>query len=240
MQRLASLAVAIVVVSSQAVTFSQSRTPASATHISKADIEAVLKHVGPEGGSTDRQIKVVDMGKYNVGVGVIHRGPTKPGAPVGGIGHSQVTEVYYVLSGSGTFISGGTVLNRKEQAADSEIVRLAVGPSFSGSFQGGNPSGVGGRRDHHPARRHARVHRGQRRSDVSHGSPRRRPRAPFRVRPSSAEEVTGSPRGDFRNKFLELLRPQYFRLVFSVLLPLVSRAFCTRTTPDPSSLRPTR
>ena len=142
MQRLATWAVAVLVVSSQAITFSQSRTPTSSTHISKADIEAVLTHVGSEGGGTDRQIKVVDMGQYNVGVGVIHRGPTRPGAPVTGIGHSQVTEVYYVLSGAGTFISGGPVLNRKEQSADSEIVRVAVGPSFGGTFQGGDTRAV--------------------------------------------------------------------------------------------------
>ena len=69
-------------------------------------------------------------------MGVLHRGPTKPGAGASGIAHSQVTEIYYVISGSGTFISGGKVVNRKDQAADAEVVRLAVGPSFNGTFEG--------------------------------------------------------------------------------------------------------
>jgi mannose-6-phosphate isomerase-like protein (cupin superfamily) len=137
MQRLSLWVVAIVIVSSQGITFSQSRIPTSSSFITKAEIASVLKHVGSEGAGTDRQIKVVDMGKYNVGVGVLHRGPTTPSTAISGIGHSQVSEIYYVISGSGTFISGGRVANRREQAADAEIVRLAVGPSFSGVFEGG-------------------------------------------------------------------------------------------------------
>ena len=65
--------------------------PAPVTAISKADIAAVLQHKGAEGAGVDRQMKVVDLGKYNLAVGILRRGPTKPGAPVGAITHSQVT-----------------------------------------------------------------------------------------------------------------------------------------------------
>lgn len=110
--------------------------PTEATDVTKADIEAVLKH--PEGGG-DRQIKVVDMGKYNVAVGVLHRNAVKPSATgtVNGIAHTEVTEVYYITSGAGTLVTGGTLLNPKPLAADAEVVRLAVGPSVNGTFQGG-------------------------------------------------------------------------------------------------------
>jgi mannose-6-phosphate isomerase-like protein (cupin superfamily) len=118
-------------------TSSQSRTPPTeATDVTKTEIEAVLKH--PEGGG-DRQIKVVDMGKYNVGVGVLHRNAIKPSATgtVNGIAHTQVTEVYYITSGSGTLVTGGTILNAKPLASDAEVVKVAVGPSVNGTFQGG-------------------------------------------------------------------------------------------------------
>jgi mannose-6-phosphate isomerase-like protein (cupin superfamily) len=131
------LTFALGILVSQAVTYSQSRVADASTFIAKADIDKVVRYVGAESGATDRQIKVVDMGKYNIGVGVLHREATTPNAPVVGIGHSQVTEVYYVISGAGTFISGARVNNRREQPADAEIVRLAVGPSFTGSFDGG-------------------------------------------------------------------------------------------------------
>jgi mannose-6-phosphate isomerase-like protein (cupin superfamily) len=108
------------------------KPPVIATDITAADVQAVVKH--PTGGG-DRLIKAVDMGTYNVGVGVLHRGPTKPGAPVGAIMHEKITEVYYVVSGSGTLLTGGVVENPRPAAADSEIVRVAVGPSVQGTFK---------------------------------------------------------------------------------------------------------
>jgi mannose-6-phosphate isomerase-like protein (cupin superfamily) len=103
-----------------------------ATDIKAADIQAVV--AAPTGGA-DRQIKVVDIGTHNVAVGVLRRGKTMPGAPVGAINHEQVTEVYYVISGSGTLLTGGTVDNAKAAPADSEIVTTAVGPSNNGVFR---------------------------------------------------------------------------------------------------------
>jgi mannose-6-phosphate isomerase-like protein (cupin superfamily) len=107
------------------------RPPVIATDITAAEIQAVIKH--PTGGG-DRLITAVDMGGYNVGVGVLRRGPTKPGAPVGAINHTKITEVYYIISGEGTLLTGGTVSNPRAAAADSEIVRVAVGPSNQGTF----------------------------------------------------------------------------------------------------------
>jgi mannose-6-phosphate isomerase-like protein (cupin superfamily) len=110
----------------------QAGPPAIATDITAAEIRAVIDH--PTGGA-DRLIKAVDMGRYNVGVGVLKRGPTKPGAPVGAINHTNITEVYYIISGSGTMLTGGVVVDVKAAAADSEIVRVAVGPSNQGTFK---------------------------------------------------------------------------------------------------------
>lgn len=121
------------------VTYTQSR-PAheAATYITRAEIEAVRKHTGPTGVGIDRQIKVVDLGDYNVGVGVLHRDAVKPAAgPVGGIAHTEVTEVYYVVSGSGLLVTGSAMSGSKPLPAEAEVVRVAVGPSVTGVFQGG-------------------------------------------------------------------------------------------------------
>jgi quercetin dioxygenase-like cupin family protein len=110
--------------------------PPPAVDVLKADIDAVL--AAPEGGA-DRQIKVVDVGKLNVGVGVLRQGKrsTPPGQPIAGISHAQVTEVYYVLSGEGTLITGTEVTNAAPFAPDSEVVQVAVGPSTRATFVGG-------------------------------------------------------------------------------------------------------
>lgn len=115
----------------------QSKT-APVVGITAAEIEAVLKHTGPEGAGTDRQIRVADLGSYQVGVGILRRGPTKPGAPIAAITHSQVTEVFYIVSGSGTLITGGTVDNDRAFPPETEFVRLAVGPSSGGVFKDGD------------------------------------------------------------------------------------------------------
>jgi mannose-6-phosphate isomerase-like protein (cupin superfamily) len=124
---------AVFLVVYQAPIWSQgSQPPTLATDITAAEVQAVLK--APTGGG-DRQMKVVDMGKYNVSVGVLHRGRTTPGAAVSAINHEHVTEVYYIVSGAGTLVTGGTVDNIRPVAADSEIVKLAVGPSNNATFR---------------------------------------------------------------------------------------------------------
>jgi mannose-6-phosphate isomerase-like protein (cupin superfamily) len=112
------------------------QTPPSAVDVLKADIDAVT--AAPDGGA-DRQIKVVDVGKLNVGVGVLQqpRRKTADGEPVVGISHAQVTEVYYVLSGSGVLITGTEIADPAPLAADSEVVKVAVGPSHRATFMGG-------------------------------------------------------------------------------------------------------
>src|SRR5262245_18076271 len=75
--------------------------PTIAFYITIADIDYVLKHAPPN--PPDRQLRVVAMGKYNLGVGIIHRGPTndKPGEPISVIYHDFTPEVYIITSGSG-------------------------------------------------------------------------------------------------------------------------------------------
>ena len=114
-----------------------SQQPPPAVDVLKVDIDAVM--AAPEGGA-DRQIKVVDVGKLNVGVGVLRQGARKTadGQPVAGISHAQVTEVYYVLSGTGVLITGTEIEGPVPLAADSEVVRVAVGPSHRATFMGGD------------------------------------------------------------------------------------------------------
>ncbi len=112
------------------------QTPPPSVDVLKAEIDAVI--AAPDGGA-DRQIKVADVGKLNVGVGVLEQRArrTADGAPVSGILHSQVTEVYYILSGSGVLITGTEFENARALDPDSEVVQVAVGPSELATFVGG-------------------------------------------------------------------------------------------------------
>jgi mannose-6-phosphate isomerase-like protein (cupin superfamily) len=70
-------ALAMAVVLSPAVTFTQSgkTKPTTATYISKEEVDTV----NSKGQGIDRNIKVVDIGHENFTVGIIHRGPTAGG-----------------------------------------------------------------------------------------------------------------------------------------------------------------
>ncbi len=105
-----------------------------ATDVLKSEIDAVLN--AQEGG-IDRQVKVIDIGQLNVAVGVLHRGATEGDGPVRGVVHAQVTEVYYILSGSGTLVTGGEISNPAPFPEDSEVVEVLVGPTVFANFQGG-------------------------------------------------------------------------------------------------------
>jgi len=93
----------------QAVTFSQSPAPPQiAFDIMKADVDALLKNAPP---AVDQQLRVVDVGKYNIAVGIIHRTATKekPGDPITGPYHDDSAEVYIIQSGSGVLTTGAMV-----------------------------------------------------------------------------------------------------------------------------------
>src|SRR5215469_5247280 len=132
-------ALALTLTASHATLQSQSGKPA-ATDVSAADVRATLKQAPPD-SVMDQQIRVVDMGKYNVGVGVLHRAAK---AKQTAIEHAQVTEVYHIIDGSGTFVTGGTMVDPTASPADGTTVKILVGPSTNGaSIRGGQSRKIG-------------------------------------------------------------------------------------------------
>jgi mannose-6-phosphate isomerase-like protein (cupin superfamily) len=163
---------AVLLLVSQAVTFSQSR-PTAATYITDEEVKAVNATPG-----VDRTIRVVDIGNEHFAVGIIHRvaagaargtgggagagaaagagratgsgGATGPapmpcgeqastpptGATPGGITHDSQTEGYVIVSGSGTLITGGHIVNGTKSAPESAVTRELNGPSCSGMIAG--------------------------------------------------------------------------------------------------------
>jgi len=122
------------------VVFAQNgEAPTVAFDITKADIDYVLKNAVPN--PPDRQLRVVDMGKYNLGVGIIHRGPTndKPGDPIPVLYHDYTPEVYIITSGTGVLTTGGVIDNRR---AGQGVPNVMNGPSGNGTAGAGAYSRV--------------------------------------------------------------------------------------------------
>src|SRR5262245_53960917 len=142
-----------------AVALAQSSKPA--TYITADQVKQVNALPG-----VDRQIVNVDVGNTNLAVGVIHRGktgqPPAAGAAAGGgaaanaapppepcgdkgtvpagsptgLWHQGQTETYLIISGSGTLVTGGKVMNGRKSAPTSEVTKVLNGPSCSGSIVG--------------------------------------------------------------------------------------------------------
>ena len=128
MRARASVLVTVVLMSFAAMTAAQER---SAVDITREDINTVLESMGR---SIDRQLKVVDIGVGNVAVGILHRtGDNDTDGAHRGLIHVQVTEVYYILSGGGTLLTGGELFNATEPSAGSDL----IGPTFSAESRNG-------------------------------------------------------------------------------------------------------
>ena len=127
----------IVLASAAAVASSQSSAPPKeAIDITDAEIHEVLKHAPP---AVDQQLRIVDIGKFNRAVGIVHRGPTKDreDGTIPGIAHHTQTETYIIVEGSGTLVTGGTMIEPKEVSKDSPVYKVLNGPSVTGSVKDG-------------------------------------------------------------------------------------------------------
>jgi hypothetical protein len=118
----------------------QTAAPAPAQHLPRglaidvpnAEIQFAVQKTAAAAVS-DQAIRVVNInGEYNVGIGVVHRARTLPGKTLNGIEHSEITEVYHVISGFATLMTGGTLENPKEYAPDHPVVKVLNGPSTGG------------------------------------------------------------------------------------------------------------
>ena len=98
-----------------------------ASYIANDEIQAYVKKAIAE-KLTDQQIRDVEIGKSHVGIGVVHRGKLAAPAPESVAEHDLVSEVYHVIEGTATLVTGPDLVGKKRRPADLETVRLFNGP----------------------------------------------------------------------------------------------------------------
>jgi mannose-6-phosphate isomerase-like protein (cupin superfamily) len=140
------------------------QSPKDGVYIGDGDIKAVLKHSADIHRTIpDNTIRVIDMGQYQLGVAVVQRGAMagagananaagggnaaanaapacgeqRPGATgPNGIFHDDTAESYVVISGGGTLITGGTIVNGRRSGPNDEVTTVLNGPSCGGTMVG--------------------------------------------------------------------------------------------------------
>jgi len=98
-----------------------------ATHVSAAELERYVA-VGRDDRVTDQQVRSIDIGKANIQIAIAHRGALDEPRPNSVASHDLVTEVYVVLSGSGTNRTGPDLVGRRRRPADNRAVQFLNGP----------------------------------------------------------------------------------------------------------------
>jgi len=117
------------------VAFTQQSKPScnqcQATYINNSEIQAYFKRVPADLGVADQQVRAVDVGHTNVDIGVVFRGKiTTPNAVAE---HDLVSEVYHVIDGEATLVTGPDITDLKPRPADDRAVRDLNGPGGNGA-----------------------------------------------------------------------------------------------------------
>jgi mannose-6-phosphate isomerase-like protein (cupin superfamily) len=102
------------------------------TYIPVAEIQAYVQKAIAE-NRVDQQVRDIDIGKSHIGIGVVHRGKLASPAPESVAEHDLVSEVYHIIDGSATLMTGPELVGKKRRPADLETVRLFNGPGNNSS-----------------------------------------------------------------------------------------------------------
>lgn len=90
------------------------QTPIPATDVTSANVQAFLKAL-PKDAISDLPIKVADVGGSRVGIYGVFRPKSMPGDAIAH--ETRTAEVYYILDGAGTLVTGGTIADPKPPPA---------------------------------------------------------------------------------------------------------------------------
>ena len=102
----------------------------SGTYIASDEIQAYLKRSPADAVVTDQQVRAVDIGKSHVDIGVVYRNHVAGGAVAE---HDLVSEVYHIIDGSATLVTGPDIEGAQRRPATNENVRLLNGPGSNGT-----------------------------------------------------------------------------------------------------------
>lgn len=102
------------------------------TYISQSEF-AAYERIGRAKRITDQQVRSLDIGKAQVEIALVHRGKLDGPAPRSVAAHDLVSEVYYVISGSGTNRTGPDIVDPERRPPNDRAVQLLNGPGANGT-----------------------------------------------------------------------------------------------------------
>jgi len=111
------------------------QVPASGTIITADEIAATLK-ASTANNVVDQPMKMSMVpGGHKASLALLRRTKAETSALI----HNRVTEIYQIVEGAGTIVTGGTL----ENPTETDLTRLNAGPSQTGTHKGGESRHVG-------------------------------------------------------------------------------------------------
>jgi mannose-6-phosphate isomerase-like protein (cupin superfamily) len=98
-----------------------------ATYVSREELQE-YREWGIASKTIDQQVRALDVGKLNVDVAMVYRGKLDKPAPESVAEHDQVSEVYHIIDGTATLVTGPELVGKKRRPATNDNVRLLNGP----------------------------------------------------------------------------------------------------------------
>jgi mannose-6-phosphate isomerase-like protein (cupin superfamily) len=138
-QRILLIALSFVIVSVAFPLLAQAPNPTckhcSATYVPKNELDAYRQRAIAN-KIIDQQVRCVDIGKAQIGIGMVYRGKLTPGSGNGETGeavaeHDQVSEVYYIIEGSATLVTGPDLVGAEPRPSTLVTVKEQNGPGFN-------------------------------------------------------------------------------------------------------------
>jgi mannose-6-phosphate isomerase-like protein (cupin superfamily) len=118
--------------------------PAQAMDMTSAELQTMVKTY--PGGNAE--IKSIDAGRHVVDLWLEQRKAGLTAAPgTGGIAHSEITEIYYIVQGTATLVTGGRLIDPRLNENLPKTTYPGGGsfvtPTYGGRFEGGVSRKVG-------------------------------------------------------------------------------------------------
>ncbi len=98
-----------------------------ATYVDTSELQAYAKRA-MDNNLTDQQIRSVDLGKSQLGLGIVYRGKLDQ-APRNAVAeHDYISELYHVIEGTATLVTGPDLIDARQRPNSMQTVREFNGP----------------------------------------------------------------------------------------------------------------
>jgi uncharacterized cupin superfamily protein len=98
-----------------------------ATYVDASELQAYAKRA-MDNNLTDQQVRSVDLGKSQLGLGIVYRGKLDQPGKNSVAEHDYISELYHVIEGTATLVTGPDLVDAKQRPNTLQTVREYNGP----------------------------------------------------------------------------------------------------------------